>query len=63
MSKALGEGARAVDLRLDRQHLCLRRRLCGRGPGIERTCLIPKGAVALGKLSQSADAWRAASSR
>ena len=50
--KALGRGRSGRDLRLDRQHCGVGGSLCGRA-GLQAFVLIPKGAVALGKLSQS----------
>ena len=53
VSAAVREGAQAVDLRLDRQHRRVGRRL--RGPGRAARCavIVPEGKIATGKLAQA----------
>ena len=52
ISKALEEGAKAGRVRVDRQHVGLRRGLRARA-GMTCGVLIPEGYIALGKLAQA----------
>ena len=63
VAKAMEEGARGGDLRLDRQHLRLGGRLRGALRPARATSSCRRATIALGKLAQALDARRAGSSR